>query len=143
MKRTITAALVCAAMLCAGCAALRGGGASASGIDRSAADPAVRAQDDFYEHVNGRWLKATEMPADKVYIGSFQTIHDKIQDQLRLLVEAAAKSRASADERRIGDLYDSFMDEAAVERAGVAPLAGELAAIDALQSPRKLAAAFG
>ncbi len=52
-------------------------------------------------------------------------------------------TRANADERRIGDLYESFMDEAAVERAGLAPLAGELAAIDALQSPAQLRRGHG
>ena len=58
------------------------------------------------------------MPADKVYIGSFESIDDKIQVQLRGLVEAAAERRDSADARRIGDLYASFLDEAGVEKAG-------------------------
>jgi putative endopeptidase len=141
MKR-LTLALLCATA-CAVVACATGGGAPSTGIDRAAGDPAVRAQDDFFRRVNGRWLKTTEFPADKAYVGAFETIHDKIQDQLRGLVEKAAASRASADERRIGDLYDSFMDEAAVERAGLAPLASELAAIDALQSPRQLAPMIG
>ncbi|MGZ8260311.1 MAG: M13 family metallopeptidase, partial [Caldimonas sp.] len=140
----LTLALLCAAALAAGgCATGIGAGAASTGIDRAAADPAVRAQDDFFRRVNGRWLATTPFPADKAYIGSFETIHDKIQDQLGGLVEKAASSRANADERRIGDLYESFMDEAAVERAGLAPLAAELAAIDALQSPGQLAAAMG
>ena len=63
------------------------------------------------------------MPADKVYIGSFESIDDKIQLQLRSLVEAAAERRDSADARRIGDLYTSFLDEAGVEKAGLTPLA--------------------
>ncbi|HEV7575474.1 MAG TPA: M13 family metallopeptidase [Caldimonas sp.] len=141
MKR-LTLALLCATA-CAVVACATGGGAASTGIDRAAGDPAVRAQDDFFRRVNGRWLKTTEFPADKAYVGAFETIHDKTQGQLRGLVEKAAASRASADERRIGDLYDSFMDEAAVERAGLAPLASELAAIDALQSPRQLAPMIG
>ena len=44
---------------------------------------------------------------------------------------------------RIADLYESFVDEAAVERAGIAPLAGELAVLDALQSPRSAARGDG
>jgi len=136
-------ALLCAAALTgAGCAIGTRTGAGA-GIDRAAGDPSVRAQDDFFRRVNGRWLKATEFPADKAYLGSFEALHDKIQVELRGLVEKTVRTRANADEARIADLYESFVDEAAVERAGIAPLAGELAVIDALQSPSQLPAVMG
>jgi putative endopeptidase len=36
-----------------------------SGIDLQNTDDSVRPQDDFYQHVNGKWLAATEIPADK------------------------------------------------------------------------------
>jgi putative endopeptidase len=114
-----------------------------SGVDRASFDPSVRAQDDFFRHVNGGWLKRTEFPADKAYLGSFDVINEKIQGELRELVEAAAKAPRDADARRIGDLYASFMDEAAVEKAGLAPLASELAAIDKVTSPSQLASAIG
>jgi hypothetical protein len=90
-----------------------------------------------------QWVAATEIPADKSYIGSWESIHDTVQEQLHGLVEAAARRRDDADARRIADLYASFMDEAAVERAGIAPLAGELAAIEAIRSPAELARAIG
>ncbi len=138
----ITFALAVAVTLAAGCAAV-GGGAMRSGIDRAAQDPTVRAQDDFFRHVNGTWLKTTAIPPDKAYIGSFEAIHEKVQAQLHDLVETAAKARGDADARRIGDLYESFMNEPLIEQRGLAPLAGELAAIDALHSPAQLAAAFG
>ena len=142
MARATVALLFAAALAGAGCTigARTGTGA---GIDRAAGDPSVRAQDDFFRRVNGRWLKTTEFPADKAYLGSFEALHDKIQVELRGLVEKAVKARANADEARIADLYESFVDEAAVERAGLAPLAGELAVIDALQSPAQLPAVMG
>jgi predicted metalloendopeptidase len=139
----LTLALLCAAVLTAGGCAIGMRGGNHAGIDRSAGDPSVRAQDDFFRRVNGRWLATTEFPADKAYLGSFEALHDKIQVELRGLVEKAARSRANADQARIADLYESFVDEAAVERAGIAPLAGELAVIDALQSPAQLPAALG
>ena len=79
-------------------------------------DPSVRAQDDFFRHVNGTWLKSAVIPPDKSHIGSFESIREKIEAQLRGLVEDAAQRRDDADARRIGDLYTSFMDEAAVEK---------------------------
>jgi putative endopeptidase len=114
-----------------------------SGVDRASFDPAVRPQDDFFRSVNGGWLKRTEFPADKAYIGSFDVIHEKVQGELRVLVEEASKAPKDADARRIGVLYDSFMNEGAVERAGLAPLADELAAIDNAASPSQLAGAMG
>ena len=138
MPRRLLALCITAVLAAAGCA-----NAPQTGIDRSGEDPAVRPQDDFFRHVNGRWLKTTEFPPDKAYVGAFESIHDKIQDQLRVLVEKAAAARADADERRIGDLYESFMDEGAVEEAGLSGLAGELNAIDAMPSPLALPAMMG
>jgi putative endopeptidase len=116
---------------------------TATGVDGTAFDPGVRAQDDLFRHVNGTWLKTTEMPGDKAYIGSFDVIHEKIQGELRGIVEEAAARRDNADARRIGDMYASFMDEAGAEKAGLKPLADELAAIDAVATPAQLAAEFG
>jgi putative endopeptidase len=50
---------------------------------------------------------------------------------------------AGSDEQRIGALYASFLDEAAVERRGLAPLLEELAIIDAAADPGALAAVIG
>jgi predicted metalloendopeptidase len=138
MKRLLLA-LACAAAFLSGCAAMR---SPHSGIDLAGGDLAVRPQDDLYAHVNGKWVRTTEMPADKSYIGSWETIEDTVQKQLHGLLEAAATQRDDADARRIFDLYASFMDEAAVERAGLAPLAAELAAIDAIASPAELGRAM-
>ncbi len=114
----------------------------ATGLDRSGADPAVRAQDDFFRHENGRWLQRTEIPADKARIGAFETLHERTQGELLALVEAAAASADDPGARRIADLYASFMDEATVEKRGVTPLATELAAIDAVAAPNALAPLF-
>ncbi|HEX4236089.1 MAG TPA: M13-type metalloendopeptidase [Caldimonas sp.] len=139
MKRLLLV-LACSAALLAGCAAIR---PVHSGIDLGGGDPTVRPQDDLYARVNGKWVRTTEIPADKSYIGSWVSIEDAVQEQLHGLLEAAASQRADADARRIADLYASFMDEAAVERAGLAPLAAELAAIDAIASPAELGRAMG
>ena len=113
-----------------------------TGIDASAADPAVRAQDDYFRHVNGRWLKSVVIPADRAYVGSFETLQEKIQGELRGLVEQPARA-GDADAQRVADLYASFMDETAVEKAGLGPLADELGRLDAISTPQQLAATMG
>ncbi|MBL6749096.1 MAG: M13 family peptidase [Nevskia sp.] len=111
-----------------------------SGIDTNYFDDAVRAQDDFYRHVNGKWLATTEIPADKGAYGSFTKIADDTQEQLRALIEDAAKSAGAADpdKQKIGDLYNSFMDEAALEALGDKPLEAEMQRIDALKSRKEI-----
>lgn len=48
-----------------------------SGIDPDGFDKSVRAQDDLFLHVNGRWLQRTEIPADKSNYGSFNKLIDE------------------------------------------------------------------
>ncbi len=114
--------------------------APTSGIDLSAIDLAVRPQDDFFRHVDGLWLQSTPIPPDRPSISSSAELHEKTQVQLRALIDAAVKEPGTPQARQIGDLYVSFMDEAAVEKAGLRPLAAELAAIDAVTQPRQLGA---
>src|SRR5690242_19647693 len=77
-----------------------------SGIDLNNIDPAVRAQDDFYRHVNGKWLARTEIPADKPSYGAFVELSDKAEADLRTIVEAAASTGAPRGSvtQQVGDL---------------------------------------
>ncbi|MET3130109.1 putative endopeptidase [Oxalobacteraceae bacterium GrIS 1.11] len=108
-----------------------------SGIDVQYMDAGVRAQDDFFSHLNGRWLKTTDIPADKSSWGSFAKLRDDTTPQLRGIIEAAQKNgAASAESQKIGDLYASFMDEKALAKLGVKPLAGEQGRIRALRDKK-------
>ena len=116
-----------------------------SGIDLSYVDPAARPQDDLFGHVNGRWLKDYDIPADRATDGAFRLLADRAEEQVRDLITEAADKNAPAgtDEQRIGDLYASFMDTEAVARIGVQPLLDELAVIDGATTPDALAAVLG
>ena len=111
-----------------------------SGIDRRLIDPAARPQDNLYAHANGRWLKTAVFPPDKAYIGAGEQLQDLTQRQLRRIVEDAQRRSGDSEASKIGDFYASFMDEAAIERLGLRPLAGELAALDTVSDKRQLAA---
>src|SRR5579859_387049 len=117
----------------------------ASGIDMQFIDPATRLQDDFFRHVNGKWLDTFEIPADKPGYGSFTKVYDTTQEHLHELVEASTKANAAdaTDQRRIGDLYSSYMDEAKLEQLGAEPLKAGFAAIDAAKDKAALAALMG
>ena len=141
MIRFASIVLACAALV-AGCAASRlpEPAAAKSGIDTTAIDPAIPARTDFFEHANGRWLKATPFPPDRAFIGVATEVADATRFQLRAIAEQAVVAPTDAEDAKVGALYASFMDEATVERLGLAPLAPELARIDAVANARSFAA---
>jgi putative endopeptidase len=115
-----------------------------SGLDVATFDKSVRPQDDLFRFVNGGWLARTEIPADKAAYGGFYEAFDRSQDQLKVLVEAAAASQhaAGSDNQKIGDFYTAFMDEARADQLGLRPLEPELKAIQALSTKADLARYF-
>ncbi|MCS0595655.1 M13 family metallopeptidase [Massilia agri] len=116
-----------------------------AGIALEYVEPKVRAQDDFFEYLNGKWLKTVEIPADKSSWGAFHKLHDDTQPQLRAIIERSAAvkgARAGSEEQLIGDFFASYMDEARLEQLGISPLKGELAKIDAIKDKSELPALF-
>jgi putative endopeptidase len=112
---------------------------------RAGMDPDIRPQDDLFGHVNGRWLATEEIPSDRSSWGSFVTLADTAEQQVRAIIEAQAASSPDpgSNAQKIGDLYASFMDEARVEELGALPIKDILAAVDAISDPRGLAAFLG
>jgi putative endopeptidase len=122
--------------------ASKNGSTLTSGIATQYIESSVRAQDDFYEHLNGKWLKTVEIPADKSRWGSFSELQENTLPQLRGIIEKSSASNPAkgTDAQRIGDFYASFMDEAKLEQLGVSPLRGELNKIAALKDKSELPA---
>ena len=107
------------------------------GVDLETFDHNVRAQDDFYQHVNGTWLATTEIPADKSNYGAFTQLFDKSQDDLKVIVEEAANARdkvAGSEVQKVGDFYLSFMNTDKIAEIGLSPIQTELARIDDIGS---------
>lgn len=114
-----------------------------SGIDLQYMDAQVPAQQDFYAHVNGKWLESAEIPADKPSYGAFYKVIDDTRAQLRSLVDSALKQRRDKldpDTRKVVDFYTSFMDTARIKQVGLEPLRPVLAQIAALQDKTGLPA---
>ncbi|MBF6176102.1 peptidase M13 [Nocardia blacklockiae] len=116
-----------------------------SGLDLTYRDDAVRVQDDLFAHVNGKWLASYEIPADRAVDGAFRTLYDQAELDVQRIIEnaAAAQAEPGSVRRKIGDLFTSFMDEAAVEAAGLSPIAAELAAVREVADRGEFAALLG
>lgn len=116
-----------------------------SGVTQEFIDPGVRAQDDFFHYLSGKWIASTEIPADKPWLDGFIKVSDVIQPKLRAIVEQAAKDPnkvAGSDTQKIGDFYASFMDEAKIEQLGIRPLQPMRDRIAAVGDKRELPALF-
>jgi putative endopeptidase len=103
-----------------------------SGIHREELDPAVRPQDDLFRHVNGKWIDRTEIPSDKARYGSFHALAEDAEKAVREIIVEAQGSAVGTEERKFGDLYASYMDEARINELGAGPLTDDLASVDAI-----------
>jgi putative endopeptidase len=117
---------------------------SAAGIDLAGMDKSVAPGDDFNAYTNGGWIKATPIPADKSSYGAGAILADETRERLRALFqESSSAAAATGDARKIGDFYSSFMDEAAIESKGIAPLKPQLDGIAAIADRHALARVLG
>lgn len=119
--------------------------ASPSGIDPAGMNRAAAPGDDFYAYANGAWQAATAIPADRSSWSMFAQIAEDTNPRLKALLEAAAADPAHAapHARLAGDFYAAYLDEAAIEARGLAPLQPELRAIAALADKTALARYLG
>ena len=113
-----------------------------SGVDLAALDRSARPQDDFYQFVNGGWLDSTEIP--DIYSGYtvYHEVNERAELALRQIIEQAAANPGAhgSESQQVGDIYRSWMDEAAIDALGIEPLQGLLGQIEATDSRSALAA---
>ncbi|WND82254.1 M13-type metalloendopeptidase [Lysobacter capsici] len=96
---------------------------------------------DFGGYVNGKWLAANTIPNDRTSWGAFEMLDERSNAVQRQLAEqAAADTKATGVEKIVGDLWATGMDVAKVNAQGLEPLKPDLAKIDAIDSPEKIAA---
>ncbi|MDR7271791.1 putative endopeptidase [Pelomonas saccharophila] len=127
----------------AAAATLLGLAAAAHALDLSGLSKEAQPCDDFYAFVNGPWEAATELPASRARIGSFEDLR---QNNAAVL-DKALKELADRPElqktpglKLIAAYFSSGMDEAAIEARGLTSVAPLLNRIDALQRREDLPA---
>jgi len=157
MKAIITSAICSSLLLLSGCNTTTESNSSdttiktkktalASGIDQANIDNSVRAQDNFYQYVNGNWLKSHDIPDDKTSIGSFYDLRDQADDDVKAIIEelAATKNlKQGSNEQKVADLFRSYMNSEKRNNLGVAPIQPILSVINDLKNKTELSAFFG
>lgn len=111
-------------------------------LDVADLNATVGACTDFYAYVNGNWMERTAIPADRSRWGGFEEVVERNAQQLKASLELAQHDRtlrAQPAVRKLADFYAAGMDETAIERAGIRPLAEELSRAAGIQSRDALA----
>ena len=120
--------------------------ASTHGIAAANMDLSVKPGDDFYLYGNGAWIGRTEIPPDRPDVNVFTALDDLSRKRTAEIIdEEAARSNAPAgsDKRKMADVYNTFMDESAIEAKGLDPLKEQLADLAAIQDRKQLSSALG
>ena len=107
------------------------------GIDLSLMDTEVRPQDDFYNYVNGAWMKSTEIPDDKTRWGSFNELRDNTDADVLAIVKAAAEDpqlKADSDEGKAVQLFELIKDTLSRNQQGIQPLVPHLERIGQIEN---------
>ncbi len=107
-----------------------------NGLDLSLMDLSVRPQDDFYNYVNGGWMKTVEIPSDKTSWGSFNILRENVDDaSLEILNKVLSEKFAPNSEgQKIQALYGTFIDWKKRDADGINPVKPLIAKIDGLKS---------
>jgi len=105
-------------------------------LDKTGMDSTVRPQDDFFNYVNGGWIKKTEIPASESSWGAGAILYQNTQQNIKDLLDSCAKLNAAkgSNEQKVGDFYASAMDSSAIEQKGFSPLQGDMQRIAAIAS---------
>ena len=117
---------------------------AASSFDVTELDKNINPCNDFNGFVNAKWVAANPIPGDRTRWGAFDQLREHSLETQHEIAEKAAKdagqAKAGSIEQKIGWFYHSGMDDAAVEKAGYAPLKGDLDKIAALKTPADIVA---
>jgi len=116
------------------------------GVDLADMDKSVKPGDDFFEYVNGNWLKTAEILPDRSSTGSFQDLRIHSEDQLKDIVATLEKTphdQLTPEQQKLRDLYDAFEDQQQIDSRGLSPVQKDLDYLSHLKTKADVARAMG
>jgi predicted metalloendopeptidase len=107
------------------------------GLNLTLMDTTIKPQDDFYNYVNGQWMKTAAIPADRSRWGSFDELRKNTDVNMLQILDEAIKSdkyKAGTDQRKAIDYFASILDTVSRAKEGIAPVKPYLDEIDKIDS---------
>jgi putative endopeptidase len=106
-------------------------------IDTANMDKSVNPGADFYQYVNGGWIKKHPVPDEFSRYSAFDVLQEKNYTDLKSILEESSKDTKAAEgseTKQTGDFYSSGMDSAKIEKDGITPLKAEFDLIDKIKT---------
>lgn len=114
------------------------------GLDLSARDKSVKPGDDFYRYATGHWLAANTIPSDRTRWGTMDQLGEEADERINKLIQGLPEhAPAGSIEQKVGDYYRAFLNENAIDAAGLEPAQPALDAIAAARSYEDIAILMG
>lgn len=107
------------------------------GIILSNMDTSLSPKDDFYNYVNGSWMKNTKIPEDQVRWGGFGVLRKSTDKDVLGILDKADKGGTYApntDQAKAIAIFNTKLDTLARNKAGIAPIQPALDAIASINS---------
>ena len=107
-----------------------------NGFAFTAFDKSVRPQDNFYDFVNGTWMKTAKIPSDKSTWGSFNKLAEDTDNNSMTILHSLLNDQFApgSEGKKIQDLYATYMDMNKRNADGISPIKADLAKIDGIKS---------
>tara|TARA_B110000027_G_scaffold33849_1_gene37515 strand:+ start:2494 stop:4551 length:2058 start_codon:yes stop_codon:yes gene_type:complete len=107
------------------------------GIILSNMDETVNPKDDFYNYVNGNWMKNTEIPEDQVRWGGFGVLRKSTDKDVLEILDRASKSGKypeGTDQSKAIAVFKSKLDTNSRNQLGIIPIKPALDLISNINS---------
>ncbi len=109
-------------------------------------DKSVSPKEDFYNFVNGNWMKKTKIPDDRTRWGGFGVLRKSTDaDVLEIIAKAkeSGKYKADTDQAKAIAIFDTKMDTLTRNKAGLKPLQSALEDIASIKNLTDLQTVLG
>jgi putative endopeptidase len=95
-------------------------------------DSTLRAGDDFFKYVNGKWYDSVPIPASQSGVGAYMFMNYPQRMRLQGILDSISqsKNKAGSIAEKVGNFYASGMDTVTIDKRGYTPIKPLLNKID-------------